>query len=191
MRRAYLAGFGLLLLTLTGCVQKMWEQPAYRPLAQSHFFANRSSARLPVPDTVARGHVTAADPAFYTGMVNGKPIVSLPVKLDLALLKEGQRQYDIDCAPCHDDVGSAEGMIVQRGFPHPPSLLSADLRHDPDGHYFQVITHGYGVMFSYAARVTPRERWAIIAYIRALQLAAQASLSEVPRAARAQLEGER
>ena len=119
----------------------------------------------PVPHTIARD-----EPA--------KPPAPPPVTL--ALLERGQQRFDIYCSPCHSRVGDGNGMIVQRGFPHPPSYYSDTLRNAPNQLFYDVITHGYGAMYSYADRVEPKDRWAIVAYIRALQASASASLSDVP-----------
>jgi mono/diheme cytochrome c family protein len=107
-----------------------------------------------------------------------KPVTPPPVTL--ALLERGQQRFDIYCAPCHSRVGDGNGMIVQRGFPHPPSYYSERLRQAPIQHFYDVITHGYGAMYPYADRVAPADRWAIIAYIRALQASMAAKLADVP-----------
>ncbi|HEY7298308.1 MAG TPA: cytochrome c [Xanthobacteraceae bacterium] len=103
-----------------------------------------------------------------------------PPPVTIALLERGQQRFDINCAPCHGRVGDGNGMIVQRGFPHPPSYYIERLRDAPNQHFYDVITHGYGIMYSYADRVEPADRWAIAAYIRALQASASAALSDVP-----------
>jgi mono/diheme cytochrome c family protein len=104
----------------------------------------------------------------------------VPPALTMALLERGQQRFNIDCSPCHGRSGQGDGTIVQRGFPHPPSYFSEKLRDAPNQHFYDVITHGYGVMYPYADRVEPADRWAITAYIRALQASASASLSDVP-----------
>ena len=103
-----------------------------------------------------------------------------PPPVTTALLERGQQRFDINCSPCHGRLGDGDGIIVQRGFPHPPSYYSEALRNAPNQHFYDVITHGYGVMYSYADRVEPADRWAITAYIRALQASASAQLSDVP-----------
>ena len=108
--------------------------------------------------------------------------------LDRALLARGRERFNIYCAPCHSVAGDGDGMVPARGFPHPPSYHSARLRSAPDRHFYDVISHGWGVMYPYAARVAPRDRWAIVAYIRALQLSQNATLDDVPAAERAALE---
>lgn len=188
MRKARCFGLTLLALLLSGCLQKMFEQPYYRPLARSHFFDDGTSARPMVPGTVPRGRVPAADPTFYDGLdANGKPVAQLPVRLTMALLERGEQRYDIDCSPCHGYAGDADGMIVKRGFPQPPSFHSADLAHDPIGSYVQTIADGHGVMFPYAVRVKPADRWAIAAYIRALQFSRRVPVGLLTPAERATL----
>ncbi len=107
-----------------------------------------------------------------------QPVAVPPVSL--ALLERGQEQFRIFCTPCHSELGDGNGMIVQRGFPHPPSYHSATLRAAPVQHFYDVITHGWGIMYSFSARVKPADRWAIAAYIRALQLSQQASADDLP-----------
>jgi mono/diheme cytochrome c family protein len=119
----------------------------------------------PVPHTIARD-----EPSKPPG----------PPPVTMALLERGQQRFDIYCSPCHSRVGDGNGMIVQRGFPRPPSYYSDALRNAPNQLFYDVITHGYGAMYSYADRVEPKDRWAIVAYIRALQASASASLSDVP-----------
>jgi mono/diheme cytochrome c family protein len=127
----------------------------------------------PVPNTVARDD-------------SGQP--PSPPPLTLALLERGQQRFNINCSPCHGRTGEGDGMIVQRGFPHPPSYFSEKLRDAPNQHFYDVITHGYGVMYPYADRVEPADRWAITAYIRALQASASASLDDVPADKRSALQ---
>jgi mono/diheme cytochrome c family protein len=103
-----------------------------------------------------------------------------PPPVTMALLERGKERFEIYCSPCHSRLGDGNGMIVQRGFPHPPSYYSDTLRNAPNQHFYDVITHGHGVMYSYADRVEPADRWAIVAYIRALQASASASLTDVP-----------
>jgi mono/diheme cytochrome c family protein len=110
-----------------------------------------------------------------------------PLPLTAATLARGQERFNIYCSPCHSEAGDGDGMVVRRGFPHPPSYHSERLRHAPDAHFFNVITHGYGAMFSYADRIEPDDRWAIVAYIRALQLSQHARLQDVPQPLRGRL----
>ncbi len=182
----------LLLWTLLGaaCQQQMADQPRYQPLQRSTFFGDERSERPLVAGTVARGHLDA-DVAFYTGKVGGGLVTTLPVPLSLALLERGQERFDVFCSPCHDRTGAGNGMVVQRGYRHPPSYHIARLIQAPIGHFFDVMTHGFGAMPDYAAQVPPRDRWAIAAYIRALQLSQSATLADVPPAERQRLLGER
>jgi mono/diheme cytochrome c family protein len=162
-------------------------QPKYKPLDQSSFFEDNRSARPVVPDTVARGHLRT-DELLYTGKVNGTPADAFPFPITRQDLERGRERYDIYCAPCHGRLGDGQGMIVQRGFPPPPSYHSDRLRATPAGQYFDVITNGFGKMYSYASRVSPEDRWRIVAYIRALQLSQSASIQDVPEPARKQLQ---
>lgn len=179
---AALAGLAL----ASGCRQDMQDQPKYKPYAASAFFADGMSARQPVPDTVARGHLDA-NQAFYTGRINGKLVQRIPIKVDRALIERGRQRFGIYCTPCHDHVGTGKGVVVRRGFKHPPSYHTERLRDAPAGHFFDVITNGFGAMYSYKTRVAPRDRWAIVAYIRTLQLSQYASLDDVPPAERQKL----
>ncbi len=115
-----------------------------------------------------------------------KPVAIPPVTM--ALLERGHQRFEIYCSPCHSKVGDGHGMIVQRGFPQPPSYYIARLRDAPNQHFYDVITHGYGVMYSYADRIAPEDRWAITAYIRALQASASAQIADVPAAKRQALQ---
>ena len=153
---------------------------------QSTFFDDNRSARPVVPDTVARGHLRS-DELLYTGKVNGVIADTFPFAITGQDLDRGRERYNIYCTPCHGRAGDGEGMIVQRGFSAPPSYHIERLRKAPAGHFFDVITNGYGRMFSYASRVSPEDRWRIVAYIRALQLSQQAGIDDVPEAARQHL----
>jgi mono/diheme cytochrome c family protein len=140
-----------------------------------------------VPGVVARGHLDE-DQAFYTGSTGGTPVQTNPLPFSRDVLLRGQERYNIYCSPCHDRVGSGEGMIVLRGYKQPPTFHDERLRKVPDGYLFQVMTRGFATMPSYAAQVEPRDRWAIVAYIRALQLSQHAALSDVPEPDRAALQ---
>lgn len=177
-----------LALGLAACRPDMENQPKAKPLSESKFFSDGTSARPVPPHTVARGGARE-DSAFYTGLANGVYVTKLPVKLTPELLARGQQCFDAICAECHDRTGSGNGMVVLRGFPQPPSYHVDRLRNAPIGHFYDVITNGYGVMYSYATRVEPQDRWAIAAYIRALQLSHNANLSDVESAERVKLEG--
>lgn len=163
-------GFALVLLLLVGCRQDMHDAPRYEPFEESDFFADARASRLPVPGTVARGQLRA-DSAFYRGVdAQGALVTTLPIELDAVTLARGRVVYDVYCSPCHDRTGSGNGMIVRRGFKHPESFHTARLRQSPPGYFFQVITNGFGEMSPYAGMIEPRERWAVTAYVRALQL---------------------
>ena len=156
---------------LAGCSRlDMQDQPKYKPQRPSDFFADGRSGRPEIEGTVARGTLEE-DTAFYTGKdEKGADVTEFPVAVDKAFILRGQTRYEIYCSPCHGRVGNGLGMIVRRGFKQPPSYHIERLRTAPIGHYYEVITNGYGAMLNYAAQVQPRDRWAIIAYIRALQL---------------------
>jgi mono/diheme cytochrome c family protein len=173
-------------LLLAGCQQQMADQPRYEPLQRSTFFGDERSARPLPPGTVARGHLNA-DQAFYTGMSGGTPVATFPLRVTPEVLARGRERFDIFCAPCHGRTGNGDGMVVRRGFRPPPSYHVDRLRQAPVGHFFDVMTKGFGAMPDYAAQVPPRDRWAIAAYIRALQLSQHATLADVPPAERKQL----
>jgi mono/diheme cytochrome c family protein len=179
MRRTMKRGLIALCFVLAACRQDMHDQPRYKPLAYSGFYDDHRSAR-PIPEgTVARGPLRVND-VFYSGKKGDEPITEIPVPVTKELLERGENRFNIYCTPCHSRLGDGEGMVVQRGFSHPPSYHTDQLRDAPIGHYFDVITNGLGAMHSYAARVEPKDRWAIAAYIRALQLSQNAQLSDVP-----------
>lgn len=158
----------------------MYDEPRFEPLEASTFFDDGTSARPLVAGTVARGDLRE-DEAFYTGKIDGKYVTELPLELDHKLLARGQERFNIYCSPCHGRVGDGNGMIVQRGFRHPPSFVSTErLLNSPVGHFYDVISNGFGAMPSYASRVEPRDRWAIVAYIRALQRSQNGSIDDVP-----------
>jgi mono/diheme cytochrome c family protein len=173
-------------LFLFGCRLDMHVQPKYNPLDPSNFFGDGRSARPEVPGTVAHGHLRA-DELLYTGKVNGEPADAFPFPITREVLERGGERYNIYCSPCHDYTGSGRGMVVQRGFPPPPSYHIERLVKAPAGHFFEVMSEGFGSMYSYASRVTPEDRWAIVAYIRALQLSQHATLEDVPPQERQQL----
>jgi len=175
------------LLLLAGCRQDMHDQPKYIPLRPSTFFADGRSAR-PIPEgTVARGHLND-DIAFYTGKgPDGKVVNEFPFPVTKEKILRGEQRFNIYCTPCHDRTGSGNGMVVRRGYRRPPTYHSDRLRQMPNGHFFDVITNGFGAMPDYAAQIPPDDRWAIVAYIRALQLSQQASINDVPADARGQL----
>jgi mono/diheme cytochrome c family protein len=159
------------MISLAGCHTDMWVQPRDKVLNASEFFADGRSSRPPVPGTVAHGNVQPAD-GYHTGWENGKLVKELPVPLTRELLYRGQERFNIYCAPCHGKTGDGKGMITQRGLilrRQPANYHTDRLRQIAIGHFFDVITNGYGIMYSYAGRVDIPDRWAIAAYIRALQ----------------------
>ena len=176
------------MLVLTGCRQDMHDQPRYEPLESSTFFPDGMSSRHPPPGTVARGELEE-DAYFYTARLDGELGTTLPFALTRALLERGQERYNIYCSPCHDRVGTGLGMIVRRGFRRPPSFHSPNLREAPLGHFFDVMSNGFGAMMDYAAQISPHDRWAVAAYIRALQLSQHVTLADVPTSDREQLQG--
>jgi mono/diheme cytochrome c family protein len=174
------------LVLLAGCSQQMAEQPRHKPLDASTVFDDGRSARPLVPSTVARGQLRD-DEQFYTGKLRGAPVDTLPFPVTREVLERGQVRFDIYCSPCHGRLGDGQGMVVQRGFTPPSSFHADRLREAPVGHLFDVISNGFGVMPDYAAQVLARDRWAIVAYIRALQLSQHTTLADVPPEARQQL----
>lgn len=196
------------LLALAGCergMHEMYEQPKYKPLKPSSLFADGNSSRLQVSGTQARsgGALAGASggrngalsilpkttPAVSGVDAQGQPLAqggaaaqpgyANPSPITPQLLARGQQRFNIYCAPCHSRAGDGDGMIARRGFPHPPSFHTDALRNAPDSHFYEVITNGYGAMFPYDARVSPHDRWAIVAYIRALQLSQHAPASDL------------
>jgi mono/diheme cytochrome c family protein len=172
--------------TLMSCRQDMHDQPKFKGYRGTSFFADRRSARPVVEDTVARGQLRE-DEKFTTGKVDGKPVVVLPVPLTRQLLDRGRERYDIFCAPCHDRTGAGLGMVVRRGLRRPNSFHIDRLRESPVGTFYDVMSNGFGAMSDYASQIEPADRWAIAAYIRALQLSQRAALADVPEEERAKL----
>ncbi len=162
------------LFIFNACRQDMADQPAYRPLQESDFFADGQASRPLIPGTVARGQLRD-DVQLYTGTYTGKRekdtdfITSFPFPIDKAVVKRGQERFNIYCSPCHGQLGNGNGMIVQRGFKKAASFYEERVRNKPLGYYYDVITNGFGAMAGYSAQVNVRDRWAIISYIKALQ----------------------
>jgi mono/diheme cytochrome c family protein len=177
-----------LVLISAGCSPNMRDQPKYKSLAESKLFNDGRAAQPALPGTVARGHLKT-DRRFFTGKAEAGLVGTVPLPVDRALLARGRERFGIFCTPCHGLVGDGNGMVVQRGLRQPPSFHIERLREAPDGHYFDVMTAGYGAMASYASRIPPRDRWAITAYIRALQLSQNAKLEDVPAEQRSRLLG--
>ena len=186
---------GLLFLT-TGCRQDMHDQAKYEPLEPSTFYANGMASRSLVANTVPRGFLRD-DTVLFTGLDgSGTAAATFPVEglrgripgaedwsdkeLWGELLTRGEKRYGMFCTPCHDSSGGGNGMIVQRGFQQPPSFHEERLRESPAGYFVNVVTQGFGQMSGYASQITPEDRWAIAAYVRALQLSQNVRLAELP-----------
>ena len=157
----------------------MHDQPKFIPLRQSTFFTDSRSARPLVAGTVARGQLRD-DMLLYTGKANGTDAEVFPFPIDDRVMSRGHERFDIFCSPCHGRTGQGDGMIVRRGYRRPPTYHQDRLRDAPVGHYFDVITNGFGAMPDYATQIRPEDRWAIIAYVRALQLSEHATMNDVP-----------
>ncbi|MGA7380558.1 MAG: cytochrome c [Terriglobales bacterium] len=169
----------LAVLALAGCRQDMHDQPRFKPLARSDFYADLRSARAPVEGTVARGQLHE-DTYFYTGKMGDAPGDYMPFAVNEEVLARGRERFNIYCSPCHSQLGDGNGVIVQRGFRHPPSYHTERLRKAPLGYFFDVMTNGVGAMPEYASQIPARDRWHIVAYIRALQLSQNAAASDIP-----------
>jgi cytochrome c553 len=178
---------GVVMLAGGGCRRDMQDAPRYDPYEASTFFKDGRASRHLVAGTVARGQLHE-DTAFYTGKSPDGYVSALPFPLTHAVLDRGHERYDIYCSPCHDRAGTGAGMIVQRGYKPPPSLHEDRLRRVPLGYVFGVMTNGFGAMPGYAPQVPADDRWAIAAYVRALQLSQHASVDDVPPADRGALD---
>ena len=169
-----------------GCRQDMHDQPKIKAQAANPFFPDDRGGRPLIPGTVIAGAPVEAT-AYLTGKQDGQLVRQAPVPVTPEILARGRERYDIFCSPCHDRVGTGQGMIVLRGYRRPPSFHIERLRQEGDGYFFDIITNGFGVMPNYAQQVPVADRWAIALYIRALQLSQGASLADVPAAERARL----
>ena len=178
-----------LALLAAGCRRDMHIQPKYLPYEETNFFADGRDERPQIPGTVARGHLRTDD-LLYTGKEDGEVSDKFPFPMTREDIERGRQRYNIYCTPCHAYTGAGDGFIVQRGFPHPPSFHTENLRNAPVGHFYQVMTNGFGSMYSYAARVEPEDRWRIAAYIRVLQLSQHATIDDVPEAERQKMNEE-
>jgi mono/diheme cytochrome c family protein len=170
-----------------GCRLDMHDGPRYEPLEQSDFFADKRASRPAIEGTVPRGFLREND-VLYTGMQGGAPIDRIPLPVTRQTIARGQDRFNVYCSPCHGPTGEGNGMIVQRGYKQPTSLHDPRLRKERAGYFFDVMTRGFGQMPDYAAQVAPEDRWAIVSYIRALQLSQNATLEDVPAEARSALE---
>ncbi|MGO9649840.1 MAG: c-type cytochrome [Terriglobales bacterium] len=169
----------LAVLALAGCRQDMHDQPRFKPLAKSDFYGDLRSARAPVEGTVARGQLHE-DTYFYTGKMGSAPGDYMPFTVNEEVLARGRERFNIYCSPCHSQLGDGNGVIVQRGFRRPPSYHTERLRKAPLGYFFDVMTNGFGAMPEYASQIPVRDRWSIVAYIRALQLSQNAAAADLP-----------
>ncbi len=177
-----LAPAGLLaVLLLAGCRQDMHDQPRFKPLAQSDFYPDLRSERPPVEGTVARGQLRE-DSYLYTGKIGNNPGDYMPFPVTEDVLERGRERFNIYCAPCHSRLGDGKGLVPSRGFPRkPPSYHSERLRKVRLGYFFDVMSNGFGIMPDYSSQIPPRDRWCIVAYIRALQLSQNAGIRDVPQ----------
>jgi mono/diheme cytochrome c family protein len=175
---------------LTACHRDMYDQPKFLPNSQTIYFPNEQSNRLPPAHTVARGAFDDGS-TFYTGKVGDALATTLPVPVTPRLVARGREMFEIECTACHGRDGYGDGIVVQRGFPAPPSYHIERLRQAPVGHFFEVITDGYGAMYPFGSRISPADRWAIVAYIRALQFSQDAPVNDLTAADRAALEKSR
>jgi mono/diheme cytochrome c family protein len=176
-----------ILAPAAGCRQEMYDQPKYKPLDRSAFYADGRASRALVEGTVARGALEGT--AMPAGGAPGAAdrVTELPMPLTRELLARGQQRYEIFCTPCHDRTGSGQGMVVRRGYRPPPSLHIERLRDAPVGHFYDVMTRGLGAMPDYAQQIPPEDRWAISAYVKALQLSQHALLADLPEGDRAKV----
>lgn len=177
----------MLLLVVSGCRQEMYDQPKYKDLRRSEFFADHRQARPLPAGTVPRGFLRE-DSRVSTGKAGDALVTEFPVPVDAALLARGRQRFDIFCSPCHDRAGNGGGMVVQRGYRAPPSFHIDRLRNAPIGHFFDVMTNGLGAMPDYAAQIEVADRWAIVAYVRALQLSQNAPIGSIAASDRTRLE---
>jgi len=189
-RTAMLGSLLALVAAGAACRQDMHDQPKYIPLRQSAFFGDERSARPLVPGTVARGQ-ERADRLLYTGKENSADSTVFPFPIDERVMARGQERFNIYCSPCHGQTGMGDGMVVRRGFRRPPTFHQDRLRNVPVGQLFDVITNGFGAMPDYAAQIRVEDRWAIIAYVRALQLSEHATMADVPADRRSGLDSVR
>jgi hypothetical protein len=188
--RANAAGLAVLALGVVfaaGCRQKMADQPSYRPLDESDFFGDGRSSRPVVEGTIARGQLRD-DEALYTGKVGAAFVETVPFPVTREVLDRGRERFEIFCSPCHDSTGSGGGMVVLRGYPRPTSFHVDRLRGARVGYLYDVITNGFGRMPSYASQVPPKDRWAIVCHLRALQLSHQFKAGDLTTDERAKLE---
>jgi hypothetical protein len=171
---------GLLLLAglSLACRQDMHDQPKLKPYASSGFFADQRGSRQLVAGTVARGQLRE-DALLFTGKQDGKPAAELPFPLTLEVLERGQQRYLIYCTPCHGQTGRGDGIVVRRGYRKPTTFHDARLRGEPVGYFYDVVANGFGAMPDYQAQIAVRDRWAIAAYVKTLQLSQYADAKQL------------
>jgi mono/diheme cytochrome c family protein len=183
-------GLGFVMLFLVACHYDMYDQPKYQTYEPSSFFEDGRASRPAVAGAVSTNGVQT-DAYLYTGLnPDGTEGTELPFPVSQELLLRGQEQYNIYCAVCHGETGYGDSVVAQRGAIVPANFHQQRLVDAPIGHIYNVITNGYRAMYSYASRITPEDRWAIAAYVRALQLSQNATLDDVPAAERAKLESQ-
>jgi len=182
--RLIVQGFAIAIAAtlINGCTD-MYNQPKFKPLDRSTFYSDHLSSRPLVEGTVARGSLRD-DGLLYTGKLNGQFANLFPFPVTAEVMQRGQQKFKTFCTPCHGALGDGQGMIVQRGFPKPNSFHSDSLGAKPVGYYFDVMTNGFGRMYSYAASVAVHDRWAVAAYIRALQKSQRVTIDELSAAER-------
>ena len=171
---------------LAACRRDMQDQPRFRPFRSTSFFADGRSARPQVEGTVARGELEEDD-HLHRGIVDGKPAETFPYPITAEILARGRERYDIFCAPCHGRLGDGDGTVVERGMRRPASFHAERLRNSPPGTHFDAITRGFGAMYDMADRIPVEDRWAIVAYVRALQRSRAATLEDAPEGEREKL----
>ena len=174
------------IFAIAGCRQQMADQPHQRPLEPSNFFDDGMASRPVEPGTVARAGKEQNGLRFHS-KVDGKLVDTFPFEVTMEVLARGQERYEIFCSPCHDRLGTGQGMIVRRGFTPARSFHDPRLRDAPAGHFFEVMTQGFGQMPSYANQLSEQDRWAVIAYIRALQFRRNVRLDQLPPEERAKM----
>jgi mono/diheme cytochrome c family protein len=187
LRRSTLPLIVVACTLFAGCRQDMHDAPRYEPLEASTFFRDGRGSRTLVANTVARGTLRE-DEHLYAGKINGELTDMFPMPVTADVMARGRERFNAFCSPCHGRTGQGNGMVVQRGFRAPPSYHEERLRNAPVGYYFDVMTHGFGAMPDYASQVPVADRWAIAAYIRALQVSQRATVDEVPAERRAELD---
>jgi hypothetical protein len=178
-RRATVATAAVISMFALGCRQDMQDEPKFIPQRGTSFYADGRSVRPQAANTVARNQLHE-DGYFYTGLTNGKEGEGMPFPVTMQVLERGQERFNVYCTPCHSRVGNGAGMIVQRGYAPAGNFHTARLETAPLGHFFHVISNGYGAMPDYSAQLTPADRWAVVAYIKALQLSQKATQADVP-----------